>query len=169
MREDRRLLKHYGRPCREKSNITTEEFEGLINLIKNSEIIIIKPADKGNTPFIWSNTYLKNWDTIPMVGRILNTLQTKGFSNQKQKTYLMGEPEPRTRRFYTLPKIHKEPEKWTVPFQVPPGRPIVSHCGSETYRTAEYIDSFLTPLSIRHPSYIKDTYNFLVQSHAPSV
>lgn len=34
-------------------------------------------------------------------------------------------------------------------------------CDSETYRSAEYIDSFLNPLSLLHPSFIKDTYDFI--------
>lgn len=75
--------------------------------------------------------------------------------------YLMGPDNPRQRFFYLLPKIHKEPETWSVPFEMPPGRPIVSDCGSETYATAEYIEYFLNPISTRHPSYIKDTYDFI--------
>uniref|UniRef100_A0A1A8RNC6 Reverse transcriptase domain-containing protein n=1 Tax=Nothobranchius rachovii TaxID=451742 RepID=A0A1A8RNC6_9TELE len=45
--------------------------------------------------------------------------------------------------------------------QVPPGRPIVSDCSSESYGSAEFIDYFLNPLSITHPSYVKDTYDFI--------
>ncbi|XP_045897466.1 uncharacterized protein LOC123964654 [Micropterus dolomieu] len=60
-----------------------------------------------------------------------------------------------------LPKIHKDPAGWSKPHEIPPGRPIVSDCSSETYYTAEFIDHFLNPLSIRHASYIKDTYDFV--------
>ncbi len=73
--------------------------------------------------------------------------------------------------FYLLPKIHKKPESWTVPFKIPAGRPIVSDCGSESYRVAEYIDYFLNPLSHTHSSYVKDTYDFVNKLHtvkAPS-
>ncbi len=45
--------------------------------------------------------------------------------------------------------------------KIPPGRPIVSDCDSDTYRISEYIDYFLYPLAIKHPSYIKDTPDFL--------
>ena len=100
-------------------------------------------------------------DTIPMVADIINTLKTKKFINSKQQDYLIGELEPKVRRFYILPKIHKDPDKWTVPYQVPPGRPIVSDCGSETYYTAEYLDFHLNPLSVLHPAYVKDTYHFI--------
>lgn len=44
---------------------------------------------------------------------------------------------------------------------MPPGRPIVSNCGSENYRVAEFIDFYLNPLSTKYLSYVKDTYDFL--------
>lgn len=75
-------------------------------------------------------------------------------------TYLLGAHNPRPRRFYLLPKIHKPKEVWPTPY-MPPGRPIVSDCGSESYRIAEYIDYYLKPLSTRHNSYIRDTYDFI--------
>lgn len=49
-------------------------------------------------------------------------------------------------------------------------RPIVSDCSSETYYTAEFIDFHLNPLSTKHASYIKDTYDFVEkvkQIHIP--
>jgi len=46
---------------------------------------------------------------------------------------------------------------------MPPGRPIVSDCNSESYLISQYIDSFLTPLSNKHPSYLKDTNDFLLK------
>lgn len=66
----------------------------------------------------------------------------------------------RPRWFYLLPKIHKEPSLWSKPFLIPPGRPIVSECNSETYHTAEFIEYYLNTISNRHFSYIKDTYYF---------
>ena len=44
---------------------------------------------------------------------------------------------------------------------MPPGRPIVSDCSSESYRVSEYIDSFLQPIATKHPSYIKDNLDVL--------
>lgn len=58
-------------------------------------------------------------------------------------------------------KLKKDPATWTVSGAVPPGRPIVSDCNSATYIVSLYIDSFLGPLSTRHPSYLKDTHHFL--------
>lgn len=80
---------------------------------------------------------------------------------KKQSQYLMGLDEPRPRRFYLLPKVHKKPEEWSRPHKIPPGRPIVSDCGSETYHTAKFIDFFLNPSSVIHPRYIKDTFDFI--------
>ena len=61
---------------------------------------------------------------------------------------------PRTARFYILPKIHKEGA---------PGRPIVSSCGSTTEKISQFIDYYLHPLVTRIPSYIKDTTDFLLK------
>jgi len=44
---------------------------------------------------------------------------------------------------------------------MPEGRPIVSDVESESYRISQYIDSFVTPLSTRHPTYLKNTYDFI--------
>lgn len=67
----------------------------------------------------------------------------------------------RGKEFYLLPKIHKDPASWLPPFVMPPGRPIVSDCGSDTDRVADFIEHFLNPLSIKHPAYIIDTYHFI--------
>ena len=47
------------------------------------------------------------------------------------------------------------------PGRLPPGRPIISDCGSESCASAEYIDHFLAPLATRHPSFLKDTTHLL--------
>lgn len=180
IRQDNKDFQRHFHTRRDKGNLLQRELQALTELKRNTHIVI-KPADKGSTVVILSRdqyvfeaerqlddtTYYKKLtdpiylDTVPRVHQIIDQLGEKGFINQKQKQYLKGEVEPRTRRFYILPKIHKDPEKWTVPFKVPPGRPIVSDCGSETYQTAEYIDYFLNPLSTKHPSFIKDTYHFI--------
>ncbi|XP_013855711.1 uncharacterized protein LOC106511508, partial [Austrofundulus limnaeus] len=163
-----------------KSNLSRDENKALEELMKNRNIII-KPADKGSAVIIMdkeqylyegyrqlndTNYYLKLTkplyiETVPMVKKIVYNLYHKKFINAKQRNYLIGSSEPRARLFYLLPKIHKKPDKWSIPFKVPPGRPIVADCGSETYYTAEYIDYYLNPLSNKHKSYIKDTYDFI--------
>lgn len=100
-------------------------------------------------------------ETHQMIQDIINTLYVKNYVTFKQLTYLFGPENPRQRLFYLLPKIHKPPESWIVPFKIPAGRPIVSDCGSEFYRVAEYIDYYINPLAQLHPSYVKDTYDFV--------
>jgi len=53
---------------------------------------------------------------------------------------------------------------------MPEGWPIVADCGSETERICKYIDHYLKPLANNHPSYIKDTYDFIskVRGHTVS-
>ena len=176
-------LQHFDRsfkPWRMRPNLTGEEAAALKEL-KDNKNIVIKPADKGSSvvildreQYLWEGHrqlrdkkyYLKLKEPIfpetrQLVKQIIDKLVEKKFINKKQRQYLVGNPEPRARLFYLLPKIHKDPAKWSIPHEIPPGRPIVSDCDSETYYTAEYIDYFLNPLSNRHPSYIKDTYDFV--------
>lgn len=99
--------------------------------------------------------------SIPTVKQIADRLHRTKFINAKHRTYIIGQSEPRRRRFYILPKIHKDPGTWMVPWEIPTGRPIVSDCGREMYATAEYIDHYLYPLFIKHPGYIKATHHFI--------
>lgn len=99
--------------------------------------------------------------TMDEVKKILDQMVDKEFISGAQRDYLMGSGMPRPRRFYLLPKIHKQPETWSKPFEIPPGRPIVSDCNSKTYHTAELIEFYLNPISQKHPSYLRDSYDFI--------
>lgn len=105
-------------------------------------------------------------ETAKLIYNIMGNLKQKGFISEKQRIYLIVKTQPCLRRFYMLPKIHKDPHTWPVPFTIPPGRPIVSDCGSETYPSAEYLDYYINPLSTTHPSYLKDTYDFITKLQA---
>lgn len=164
----------------EKHNLSTAEVKALRELIHNKNIVI-KPADKGSSVVILSREQyvqealrqLNNSkyytkldkpifpDTIKMIKNITQKLFEKNFINKKQKNYLDGDGTIRERRFYMLPKVHKEPKKWNPPYVTPPGRPIVSDSSSESYQTAEYLEYFLGPLSNKHQSYLKDTFHFV--------
>lgn len=180
IKQDNKEIHKHENIHKDKGNLTEDENQALTELKQNKHIVI-KPADKGSAVVILSREqyifeamrqledthYYRKLDspiylhTVPMVQHVVDRLYSKKLINARQKQYLRGEVEPRIRRFYILPKIHKDPDKWTIPFKIPAGRPIVSDCGSETYATAEYIDHFLNPLSTKHPSYIKDTYHFI--------
>ena len=163
-----------------EANITVHQQQAL-NKLKSHHEIIIKPADKGGQIVIQDRTnyileatrqlndpvyYRPLTDPLyleiqTMVRLLIDQMRKKHLISAKQAHYLYGPDLPRARLFYLLPKIHKPPENWTVPFVVPPGRPIVSDCGSESYHLAEFIDFYINPLSHTHPSYLKDTYTFV--------
>lgn len=164
----------------EENNLSPLLRKALDTLSKNNNIII-KPADKGSCIVIQDRTdYITEGlrqlsnplhyttlpgslsdSTIPKINAILNDLEHKQFLTHKQVEYFTPPLNPRPRIFYLLPKIHKPPHSWPVPHRIPPGRPIVSDCGSDTYLIAELIDHYLQPLSTSHPSYIKDSYHFM--------
>ena len=52
-------------------------------------------------------------------------------------------------------------DKWLVPGKIPPGRPVVSDFSSDSFHISELVDHFIKPLSNRHPSYVKDTWDLL--------
>jgi hypothetical protein len=161
-------------------NLSKEE-KIAIKSLKQDENIIIKPADKGSATVIMDKSeYIKEANrqlsntlhykklAAPVypkitnrVNEIIKNLQKKKHLNKKQVEYLSVPTTPRNRQLYLTPKIHKDPSKWPVPNKMPPGRPIVSDCGSDTYRVSEFIDHHLAPLATKHPSYVKDTPDFL--------
>lgn len=180
IRSDLEFFQKHFKTDRLEPNLTEAEIAALTELTDNDQIVI-KPADKGSAivildkqQYLWEchrqlsdeNYYLKlpkpiYPDTVPIVAKILNQLHKNKIISAKQKAYLLGPSEPRPRLFYILPKIHKDPIKWSLPYKIPPGRPIVSDCSSETYGTAEFIDFYLNPLSKLHQSYVKDAYHFI--------
>ncbi len=161
-------------------NLSKAERKALRSLQKDNTIVL-KPADKGSSIIIMDRTYYEaegyrqlenanHYKKIPgpvhpkvkeKINSTLKTIQNKGLLTKKQYEYLEVPDTPRDRRFYMLPKIHKERSKWSDGNKTPPGRPIVSDCGSDSYHISEYLDHFLCPLASKHPSYIKDTPDFL--------
>ena len=180
IKKDHGEVDKYYKKFHEVINISKPEIRALKEL-KNNHQIVIKKADKGSAVVIMDRdqyimeaerqlgdpVYYKKLKepifpkTIKAVQRIIEDLYMKKFITKRQLDFLTIKDNPRIRRFYTLPKIHKEPHKWTVPHQVPPGRPIVSDCSSDTCATAELITHYLHPLSTKHPAYLKDTNHFI--------
>ena len=164
----------------EKNNITREEANAL-NTLKHNRDIVIKKSDKSAAVVVMDkNDYitegirqLSNSDhyqqidqpvfleTAVMITDILTNLRKHGHLTEKEFKYLLPAAEPRQRIFYMLPKIHKDPNSWPVPNIMPPGRPIVSDCSSESERISILIDEYIKTRATEHPSYIKDTYDFL--------
>lgn len=163
----------------DKHNLTNSDKLALDNL-RNNRSIIIKPADKGGATVIMNRSaYLTeayrqlnnvNYyrkldkpifkDNIPKINAILNNMLKDKVINSKQFKFLQAKESDGERTFYLLPKIHKPREKWPQP-DMPEGRPIVSDCNSESYRVSQFIDSHIRPISMQHPAFIKDTYDFI--------
>ena len=180
IKKDNDDVNHIFRKFHEIHNLSRDEIVALKRLKKDTRIII-KKADKGSAvvlmgreDYIWeaerqlkNRTYYRELKqpiylkTRPIIFRVVQKLLQSGLITRRQAEFLRGEEEPRLRRFYILPKIHKDPETWSVPHQIPPGRPIVSDCGSETNATAQFVEHYLHPVSILHPSYVKDTTHFI--------
>lgn len=181
IRGDRKALRKI--PCRPPPlvpNLTQGEAKALRQL-RGDKSLVIKPADKGavtviqdRNNYVWEATrqlnmpqYYRKLDepifpeTARKIGAVVNRLKAQRFITSRQSLYLKGKNPPKARHIYFLPKIHKDPDTWPAPHKIPAGRPIVSDIDSETYRVSEYLDYFLNPLSNLHPSYLKDTYDFL--------
>jgi hypothetical protein len=164
------------------NNIPTHLKEA-INQLKNNQSIIIKPADKGCATVILDKSQYKNevlrqlnnkdyyavidmsfkQNNINKIKHIASELLTSGFICKKEYEFLTQPTNPeRSRPFYILPKIHKDRHKWTTP-NCPEGRPIISDCGSETFNSARFLNQILLPLANKHPSFVKDTPDFLAK------
>jgi len=162
-----------------KINLTNSEKLSL-DKIRNNDSVIIKPADKGGATVIMNKTSYLNeayrqlnnnkyyvkldgpvfHNNITVINNILKTMKTESFVNLKQFEFLQAKNSDRARTFYLLPKIHKPREKWPQ-LDMPEGRPIVSDCGSESYRISQFINSYIRPISIKHSAYLKDTRDFV--------
>ena len=165
---------------KEDKNLSKNEFQAINNLKRNSEIVI-KKADKGSAVVIMDKcNYVSEGlrqlnnpshyrqistplylDNAKKISKIVENLHDSGHLSTKEFKFLIPPHKPRQRRFYMLPKIHKDNNLWPIPGVMPPGRPIVSDCNSESEKIAMYIDSYIKPRSNKHPSYIKNTYDFL--------
>jgi len=162
-----------------RPNITRLETDAITKL-KANQNIVIKSADKGGAVVVMdrhlyeleglrqlTNTHYYTeierplaTETVTLIQNTLNDIYRSGYLSEKQLRYLSPEVPVKPRPFYLLPKVHKPRNKWPHP-NMPEGRPIVADCGSETERICKYIDHYLQPLAINHPSYIKDTYDFI--------
>ena len=159
-------------------NLTPDERASIKKLYSNQDIVI-KKADKGSATVIMDKSayikeaerqlhnprfYTKISDPIytenaNKIRDIITTMYKEKFLTHREFQYLNPPRQPRRRRFYILPKIHKEKEKWPQE-NMPEGRPIVSDCNSESHRISRYIDHFLKPISQIHETFIRDTYDF---------
>ena len=91
--------------------------------------------------------------------RILSTLQEAHEKDyiSKDEFQAMDPTEKTPGRFYELFKIHKE----HIPGETPSERPIISGSGSITENISLLVEHFIKDLSMKHPSFLQDTPDFL--------
>ena len=151
-------------------NLSKGELAALESL-KLREDIVISKADKGGAVVVQStDQYIaeanrqlndkifyeeQQIDLTPrhktIVNETIQRFKAEGLISEKAAAALTTE-DPRTARFYTLPKVHKDGN---------PGRPIISAINTATTNIARYVDHHLQPLAEALPSFVKDTGAFL--------
>ena len=158
-------------------NLTRKERTDL-NTLKKRTDIVIRPIDKGNAVFILTpeqyheenlrqlqNTkfYMKLQSPKYLqannkISRLIENMLNDRVINMDTYHYLKQHfLNPKSRTFHTLPKAHKPKESWNN--GIPPGRPIISDCGTASNPVSKYIDSILQPAMQNIPSYLKDSYD----------
>lgn len=159
-----------------RDNLTPAERQALKGL-KADQAIKIMPADKGSTVVIMNSTDYDQealrqlsdtrfYDTIDrdptselavdIRAYIRRNGRREGLSFRDME--ILVPENPQCPDFYLLPKIHKP---YSLPDQLPPGRPIVASFGCATERISAYVDSHLQDIVQNQPSFIKDTQHFL--------
>ncbi len=168
-------------PRRNKMTPTAKLEHKILHKLKQHCDIIFKPADKGQSIVIQNRSdYIQEANrqlSIPLhykklespvghihhnkINTILNQLKSRRFINSKELKYcLIPNTDNRQRLMYFTPKIHKPRKSWFKP-NIPKARPIISDCGSDRYNLSRLLDYYLTPISNKHPSYLKDTPDFI--------
>ena len=92
------------------------------------------------------------------LSNLLQHLYRRNFITARELRGLLPRDDYKPRRFYILPKIHKD--LWPD-VEMPPGRPIVNDVNSVSRPCASLIEHFLAPLAQQAPSYIRDSLHFL--------
>lgn len=161
------------------NNLTPDQLTA-IKQLRNLKGIIIKPADKGGNVCLLDRTsyinearrqllnpkyYLPINSTlkdsiIPKINLTLKVLENEKYISSEQYDYLSGKPNDGSRKFYLLPKIHKNRNTWPWA-NMPEGRPIVSDSASESRRISDFITAHISPIAKLHPAYVKDSYDFI--------
>lgn len=159
-----------------RDNLSPSERQALKSL-KSDASVKIMPADKGSTVVIMNTTdyereavrqlsdarFYETIDNDPTL-RLANDLKRYVKTNGRREGLssrdidLLVPDEPQCPDFYLLPKIHKS---YSLPDQLPPGRPIVASFGCVTERISAYVDYYLQPIVQSQSSFIKDTQHFL--------
>lgn len=89
------------------------------NIVMNRQPL----TDKGTIPQQYLTVAIRQLKLLPdTIGN------RKKFIMEKQQNYPFGPDNPRRPYFYLLSKLPKPLDTWTIPFEVAPGRLMVSDC-----------------------------------------
>jgi hypothetical protein len=170
---------------RNRPNVPKDELEALNALIKLQKEckIIIKPCDKGAGIIVCDfDKYVKSCENdlnsrssedLPYytkitektleeakhkIDQILKKAHLTGQISNSEKTEMLA-TDKNPGKFYQTFKVHKKHEKPNLP----PGRPIVSGCGSITEKISQFVDYHAKDLVPLIPSYLQDTPDLLRQ------
>ena len=161
-------------------NITEQESEGfkeLRHLVRAGKITIRK-ADKSRQ-FVVMDTHaynkgvmnllsdVRNYIEVPFNGKykaaalLIRAIKDFGSFLPKflQELLLSNTKEPRSRRFYALPKTHKERCKWLE--GTPPMRPICPDVGTESTVSGKFVAAYLQPFVERGSTFFKNSYELV--------
>lgn len=158
-----------------RKNLSKKEIKAMEDLKQREDVVICK-ADKGGAVVICSvKDYIKEADRqltdrnfykkLPhnptsehaaLVDNAIDNLKIQGKLDGKMADKMKTD-NPKTPRFYLLPKIHK-PDN--------PGRPVVSSIDCHTEKISHFVDHHLQPLNKALPSYVQDTTDFLQKLRA---
>ena len=158
-----------------RKNLSKKEIKAMEDLKKREDVVICN-ADKGGAVVICSvQDYIKEADRqlsdrnfykkLPhnptsehaaLVDNAIDNLKIQGKLDGKMADKMKTD-NPKTPRFYLLPKIHK-PDN--------PGRPVVSSIDCHTEKISHFVDHHLQPLNKALPSYVQDTTDFLQKLRA---
>lgn len=164
-----------------KNNLSREHRIALSNL-QNNENLVIRKADKGNLLVLMDKSdYIYEAETqlsdqkyycridhhinnSYLINPILLQAYTKKIIDIKLFKYLQPDVNAKPRKFYTLPKIHKDKDKW-LNGRIPKGRPIISDLHSLTYNISQFLEFKLKSLSKYLKHIIKDSRDFIAKIH----
>ena len=164
-------------------NITPKQISLIRKFFSLHPDIIIKPADKGGVICLIDldsykrevlrqlsdQVYYKVISYSELVSdydklhRIILDMRHSNLISKDTFDYITPSDDPNLRCFYGLPKIHKSLDKWisNVSPYMPKIRPIISGTNSDTWCLSQFLNTFLISHSQSHPSYLKDTGDFL--------
>ena len=147
------------------ANVTPQD-RHTIKQLRNNKEYVIKSADKGGAIVVWrrdlyvqeamrqlsNDEFYSRLETDPTpdqqdnISRTVKELIHAGALPSNAANLIQDNPQCAT--FYLLPKIHKVDN---------PGRPIVSTINCPTELISQYLDSIISPLVTKLPTYVKDS------------